>query len=252
VPDVDFLRRHGPKLIVALLLTFASGLVDIVGFLGVFRLFTAHLTGTTVHLGQELADQGWGQALGAAVIVAAFMGGSLFGRAVIEIGSRRLVRRVASITLAIESLVLLCVAVTSSLGVIGPYGSVALLAGAMGIQTATLTGVGPLTVHTTFVTGMMNKLAQLVSHILFRGHDLRRSKSPSGASRQDQRREIEMAFFLATVWVCYVAGAAFGTWSFSLWRLYALFVAIALLLLSLIVDRYRPLAIREEREQSER
>ena len=102
------------------------------------------------------------------------------------------------------------------------------------------------------VTGMMNKLAQLISHILFRGRDLRRSKSPSAARLQDQRCEIEMALFLAAIWVCYVGGAAFGTWSFSLWRLYALFVAIALLLLSLIVDRCHPLALREEREQSER
>jgi uncharacterized membrane protein YoaK (UPF0700 family) len=248
----DFLLRHGPKLIVALMLTFASGLVDIIGYLGVFHLFTAHLTGTTVHLGQKLVSHGWDEALGAAVIVAAFMGGSLLGRAAIEIGSRRRIQGIASVTLAIESIVLLCVALTSSAFLLGPYGGIALLAAAMGIQTATLTGVGPLTVHTTFVTGMMNKIAQLVSHILFRSYDLRNSQSPSAVSRQDQRRDIEMTVFLAAIWCCYVGGAAFGTWSFNIWRLDALFVAIALLILSLVVDRFWPLAIREEQEQSER
>jgi hypothetical protein len=29
----------------------------------------------------------------------------------------------------------------------------------MGTQTATLTRIGPLTIHTTFVTGMLNKFA---------------------------------------------------------------------------------------------
>jgi hypothetical protein len=46
---------------------------------------------------------------------------------------------------------------------IGLFWSLATLAAAMGIQTATLTGIGPLTAHTTFVTGMINKLAALES-----------------------------------------------------------------------------------------
>lgn len=58
-----------------------------------------------------------------------------------------------------------------------------LFAGAMGIQTATLTRIGPLTVHTTFVTGRRNKLAQLVTRWIFLEHDIH------GANAQGHLRE---------------------------------------------------------------
>lgn len=38
----------------AVLLTFVAGWVDIVGYLAVYHLFTANMTGTTVHLGHDL------------------------------------------------------------------------------------------------------------------------------------------------------------------------------------------------------
>ncbi len=247
-----FLQRHGPKLIVALLLAFGSGLVDIIGYLGVFHLFTAHLTGTTVQLGRSLVDHVWTDALAAAIIVIAFMCGSLAGRAAIEMGSRKHNRSIASATLATEMLLLLLVLPIAGSFVRKPYAGIALLAAAMGMQTATLTGVGPLTVHTTFVTEMMNKIAQLVSHIGFRAYDLRKPHSKTSAILRDQRRDMKMLLFLSGIWGFYVAGAILGTWSFNNWKLKALSIAIALLILCLAVDQWWPLSIEEEKEQSER
>jgi uncharacterized membrane protein YoaK (UPF0700 family) len=252
MPEANFVARHWPKMMVALVLTFASGLVDITGYLGVFHLFTAHLTGTTVQLGHSLVARHTVELLAAASIVSAFLVGSVLGRALIEIGSRKRIRRIASITFSIESGFLVTAILLPRTSITPSYTALALLAGAMGIQTATLTGIGPLTVHTTFVTGMLNKIAQLVSHILFRAHDFRKSRTLKNAERGKQRFEIEMTLFLAAIWCCYVAGAAFGTWSFAIWNLRALFVAIALLGLSLVVDEFCPLSIQEEREQSER
>jgi uncharacterized membrane protein YoaK (UPF0700 family) len=40
--SVHFTRRHA-KSIVALLLTFAAGNVDIVGYLAIYKIFTAHM-----------------------------------------------------------------------------------------------------------------------------------------------------------------------------------------------------------------
>lgn len=247
-----FLRHYGPKLILALILTFTSGVVDIVGYVGVFHLFTAHLTGATVQLGRGLISHSWTDVYVAAVIVAAFMGGSLFGRAAIEIGSRRNIRRISSVTLTIEALLLLCVALTSTAISLNAYQKIAILAAAMGLQTATLTGVGPLTVHTTFVTGMLNKIAQLVTHVLFRIYDREKSTSASHAFAADQQRDAQMAMFLGAVWCCYVAGATFGTWSFGLWGIRALSFAIVLLVFALVVDGFSPLSMEEEKEQSER
>lgn len=246
-----FFEKHRPKMVVALLLTFASGLADIVGYLGIFHLFTAHLTGTTVHLGRMAANREWKDAAPAVAVLAAFFVGSIFGRAVIQVGSRKRIRKIASITLAVEGALLVLVAERGAIFTLAPRWPIALLAAAMGIQTATLTGIGPLTVHTTFVTGMVNKTAQLVSRIMFRAYDLRRSKSPNAEGRREQKDEIEMTSFLFGVWLCYIAGAAAGTWSFALLGLRALFIVVALLATALITDQFRPLSVLEEIEQSE-
>jgi uncharacterized membrane protein YoaK (UPF0700 family) len=256
--EADAFERHGPKIVVALLLTFASGLVDIVGYLGVFQFFTAHVTGTTVHLGETLVERNSQEIFSAGAIVGAFVVGSIWGRVIIEAGSRLKVRKIATITLAIEAGLLLgltisalrSTAVQSSIAA-QPYWALAILAAAMGMQTATLTNIGPLTVHTTFVTGMINKLAQLLSHIAFHAYDARRKTLDAAALRQ-WREKRKQAAFLFTIWMFYVGGAAFGTWSFTLLGLRDLFVAVGLLVIAIITDRFAPLSLKEESEHSER
>jgi uncharacterized membrane protein YoaK (UPF0700 family) len=247
----NFFQENLPKTVIALLLTFAAGLVDIVGYLGVLHFFTAHLTGATVELGHGLANHNWVNVSAVAIIVASFFCGSVLGRILIEIGSRKRIRRIATVTLAIEAVMLAALAQVRPGFAIRPFWGLAMLAAAMGIQTATLTGIGPLTVHTTFVTGMINKLAQLVSHLMFRGYDLLHSKSRNAEAHRDQRRDRQQALFLSAVWLFYVGGAAIGTWAFSSLGLRTLFIAVGLLLISLATDQFFPLSIREEKEQSE-
>jgi uncharacterized membrane protein YoaK (UPF0700 family) len=122
----------------------------------------------------------------------------------------------------------------------------------MGMQTATLTGIGPLTVHTTFVTGMVNKLAQLVSRIVFRSYDFFTGHRDTPEAHTHQSAETQQAVFIFAIWVCYVAGAAGGTAAYMNWGVRALFVAIAALAIGIITDFFHPLSIEEEREQSER
>ena len=50
------------KAVVALSLAFAAGSVDIIGFISFGHVFTAHLTGTTVHLGEQLIRAEWWKA----------------------------------------------------------------------------------------------------------------------------------------------------------------------------------------------
>jgi uncharacterized membrane protein YoaK (UPF0700 family) len=249
---VDFVEQHWPKMSAALVLTFASGLVDITGYLGVFHFFTAHMTGTTVQLGHGLVARSWIDVSAAASIVGAFVAGSIFGRVLIEIGARHRIRRIASVTLLIEAFLLLAIIRFSLIDGVAPYSRLAMLAGAMGLQTATLTGIGPLTVHTTFVTGMLNKIAQLFSHIAFRGYDLHRGKSHDDRARRDQHRDIQMAVFLVAIWIFYVAGAAGGTWAFGVWGISSLLGAVASLAGVFVMDQFVPLSMREEKEQSER
>ncbi len=246
-------RRRRAKSVVALWLTFTAGFVDIVGFLAIYRLFTAHMTGTTVRIAEQFVHRNWHEAALASSIVAAFFLGSILGRILIEIGSRVGLRRIGSVTLAIEA-ALLAGSIRS--GTVAPspaaiYVELAMLASAMGLQTATLTGIGPLTIHTTFVTGMLNKLAQLVARILLTAYDLsRRSISSSGnehrRKRQDSSRE---ARFIFAIWVLYLAGAGCGTWAADQWQLRALYLPSSMLLGAIGIDQMWPLSIEEEREQ---
>jgi len=164
--------RSKSKIAVALLLTFAAGIVDIVGYINVYHLFVAHMTGTTVHMGNQLVTRHWTDAAIAATILFTFVAGSIIGRCVLELGSRLGIQSTATVILMLEAaLLLIFVRIAHMPG--GPLPSqppslriglqLDLLAAAMGIQTAVLTRIGPLTIHKTFVTGMLNKFAEAAS-----------------------------------------------------------------------------------------
>jgi len=246
------------KSAVALLLTFVAGAVDILGYLGIYHIFTAHLTGTTVHLGHDLMQRNWAAATMAGSVVAGFFGGSVAGRAAIEAGARIHFRRVASLNLAAEA-VLLAVFVPLS-GIPSSSATprmcwlLAILAVAMGLQTATLTRIGALTIHTTFVTGMMNKLAQLVSHILFHTYDLWQAENSQWRERYRELRHSSagQAWFVFSIWLLYFVGAIAGTAFYSAIQLNAMYVPAGLLVLTIATDQVKPLSLQEERDQGER
>ncbi|HZQ18028.1 MAG TPA: YoaK family protein [Terriglobales bacterium] len=245
----------------ALALSFAAGFVDIVGALTVYDLFTAHLTGTSVHLAERLMQRDWDAAIAAVVIVVAFFAASLVGRVLIEAAQRAGFTRISSITLALEAILLLAVVAVgmqTGLGghaekkaIPGVLAILALLAGAMGLQTASLTKIGPLTVHTTFVTGMINKLAQVTSLWLFDAFDLRRENSEGHRPVTHIHDHARKARFLFSLWILYLAGAAGGTLASGDLQLEALFVPCCILLVLIVVDQVRPLSIEEENEQAE-
>jgi hypothetical protein len=47
MPQVQHARHISTKSAIALLLTFAAGCVDIVGYLAIYQIFTANMTGAT-------------------------------------------------------------------------------------------------------------------------------------------------------------------------------------------------------------
>ena len=252
--------RIRAKSAVALLLTFTAGIVDIVGYILVYHVFVAHMTGTTVHLGNELVGGDWTEVAKAAVTIGSFVAGSIVGRIAIERGSRMHKRTVATITLLAEA-VLVVVFVwiegsapdlqrTQSLRTI--CGLLALLATAMGLQTATLTRIGPLTIHTTFVTGMLNKFAQAVSNWLFWVSDEWRKQQRLIAILQRSRGHAAFrnARFMVAIWLCYMGGAVAGTWMNSRWQTRALYLPVGILILAAIIDQIWPLSLEEEQEQA--
>jgi uncharacterized membrane protein YoaK (UPF0700 family) len=158
------------------------------------------------------------------------------------------------VTLAIEAVLIalvwpLSTALSNSAAL--PFLPLSMLAGAMGLQTATLTRVGPLTIHTTFVTGMVNRLAELIAGILFRHCDLQHA--PNSEKQVEHRRRLHddkhEAYFVATIWFLYAAGAAAGAALDRTWSLRALYVPCLLLVCAMAADQWQPISVEEEREQ---
>lgn len=253
-------QRLAAKSVVALLLTFAAGVVDIVGYMMIYHFFTANMTGNTVHLGNKIALNDLGDLSKAASILASFVVGSILGRIIIEAGARKRMRKVASVTLFLEGMLLvaviaLTVQVRSAADLQAAPGLVcgllAMLAGAMGFQAATLTRVGALTIHTTFVTGMLNKFAQSVSNWMFWAHDERRQGASLGSvlRRSGRQDSVRQARFVLGIWFFYLAGAIAGTYLNLHWYTRAFYLPVALVVISIAVDQFRPLSLEEEHEQ---
>lgn len=255
-------QNHLEKSAVAIVLTFAAGCVDIVGYLSAYHIFTAHMTGNTVHLGSSLLGRENREAGTAGLVLIAFVAGSLIGRVLIEIGARNRIRAIASWTLGIEAALLAIVAsqalggLRATTGVHYPRIALTFLAVGMGLQTATITRVGALTVHTTFVTGMINKFSQLVSQALFDSYDIGAGRSAPGAEVEHRLQHrcdtVRKASFIFSIWCAYVAGAVAGTGLDSKWQVRSLFVPVALLCVAIIADQVRPLSVEEEKDQFER
>jgi uncharacterized membrane protein YoaK (UPF0700 family) len=245
----------------ALTLTFVAGFVDVVGYLSAYHAFAANMTGNTVHLGQALITGERSVTLLMLGTVTAFLCGSIAGRTVMEAAWRFRLRTVASITLALEAgLILIFLmwtghappAVKGAQDFSGQAWLLLLLAGAMGLQTATITRIGSLTIHTTFVTGMLNKLAQLSSHLLFNLYERAKSSYQARTPGIKGGTHARQAAFVASIWLLYVCGPGGGTWGYFRWGAKALCAPVTLLIISIGLDQVHPLSIEEERDQAER
>jgi uncharacterized membrane protein YoaK (UPF0700 family) len=107
-------------------------------------------------------------------------------------------------------------------------------------------------VHTTFVTGMLNKFAQATSEWLFWVHDRWREESSLRSLWQEGRQHTAFrnANFVFSIWLAYMTGAVAGTWMNARWSLQGMYIPVAILFLSIIVDQFRPLSIEEEQDQT--
>ncbi len=242
----DFLARHKLKIAVALGLTFGAGVVDAADYLGIYHLFAAQLSGTMVHFGLGVVTGPAGDVIAAGAIAAAWFLGGVFSRLIVRVGCELRFRNVAAAALAVEGGVIAAVAISTLFGAKQAYIDLALLAFAMGMQNGTLAQVGPLTVHTTFITGMINKLAQLAARMLFRSYNFFRGRDDTEESRAEHSAESQHAIFMLSIWMCYVLGAIGGAASYLQWGMRALFVAVGVIGTGIVADVFAPLSVEEE------
>lgn len=161
------------KLTAALVLTFSAGFVDAVGWISLYRVFTAQMSGNVVLVAVHLAagenERAWLQldAIGMFVL------GLVLTGVVIELGMRRKAVRIFTAALAIELLLLVGFAVLVSHygrlpGTQGPhpaaaiYFMVGIVALAMGTQNTSLRMAGIISMFTTHITGALTSLSEEV------------------------------------------------------------------------------------------
>jgi uncharacterized membrane protein YoaK (UPF0700 family) len=166
--DSEALRRAAlsiqhPLARALIVLTFTTGLIDAVSYLGLGRVFSANMTGNIVLLGFGIAGAGGLPVLGPLVSLGAFaVGAGVGGMLARQLGDHH-TQHIAR-TLAIEVLLLaLAALVTAVLNVrpnhLSGYLLIALMALAMGVRNATVRRIGVPDLTTTVLTLTITGLA---------------------------------------------------------------------------------------------
>jgi uncharacterized membrane protein YoaK (UPF0700 family) len=160
---------------VLLVLTFTTGLVDAVSYLGLGRVFTANMTGNVVLLGFGVAGSPGLPVIAPTISLVAFILGSIAGGGLAaRVGDRSvnhlgwaLAGEVAFIALA--ALVAAVGAVTVGGGI--SYLLIALLGFAMGVRNATVRRIGIPDLTTTVLTMTVTAFASDISRGGWSGED---------------------------------------------------------------------------------
>jgi uncharacterized membrane protein YoaK (UPF0700 family) len=165
--DLDVLRqgarsvRH-PLTRALLALTFTTGLVDAVSYLGLGRVFTANMTGNVVLLGFGITGSGGLPVVAPIISLVAFLAGAVVGGI---LAKRLLVRHPEHLgaALGVEASLLVTAAIIAAAISIherafSSYVLIALLALAMGVRNATVRKIGVPDLTTTVLTGTLTAL----------------------------------------------------------------------------------------------
>ncbi|CAB4722633.1 unannotated protein [freshwater metagenome] len=146
-----------------LVLTFTTGIVDAVGYLGLDRVFTGNMTGNVVILGMAVVGADDLPILGPLLALAGFMGGAAIGGRVLKRAAGAWTRLT---TVLFAVVALLTLALAALLFAVGDHPERAvgitvttLLGAAMGVQAATARFIAVKDVTTVVVTSTITGLA---------------------------------------------------------------------------------------------
>lgn len=197
-----------------LILSWISGCLDALGFLGLGRVFTANMTGNTVILGIAIAQGDVASLLRSFTAITGFSLGILFGTLLVRRNyerNRGLWTAQITRALGVEGCLLLLFALGWSLllRLVSPGSLIAnLLIGlsalAMGQQSAIIFCLGIPGISTTYISGTITTLLANLSRRLSRSiHD----EPPVTPEIEHQRPER-----MATLWITYIVAATVGSY----------------------------------------
>lgn len=236
----------------AVLLAAVAGFVDGAGYLTLYHMFTAHMSGNSIATGVHLGGEDWGAAFHRAFPIPVFVAGVALGAALGEAFLRRGFRSAFALGLGLEAALLLAFMAGGDVDRTGheirrhPAGTFYLLAAlpalAMGVQNAMLRRVGNATVRTTYISGMLTNMAEEAVQFLYWFHDHARGERgrPLGLLLRLAPRQptFHRALLRLAIWTAYVGGAVLAAWLMPRWGLACLALPVgclaALILLNLI------------------
>lgn len=238
-------------------LTAVAGFVDAVGYLTLYKIYAANMSGNTVALAIESAQHHWRQAFVHACPILAFFPGLIAGAILVQLCKRSGMRATLMPSMLVETALLISfmlIAAKSSpasRGATPGPGSLALLAIAviafsMGLQNGALRQIGGLSSIHTYVTGTLLATAEGITDFLFWiNGQVRKSPRPRLRSilpLSMHNRSLRTAAFAGLLWTVYLAAAVVG--ALIRMRCGTLAVAVPCVVLTIIalIDYFVPLS----------
>jgi uncharacterized membrane protein YoaK (UPF0700 family) len=181
-------------------LAFVGGYADASSYL-IARTFTGHLTGNCVLAAVSAASKDWYLTLDRLLAVIVFLAGILFSLILNRFVPVRLRQYSLAIAMFIEALLILSASLLSSNGANAELFIVCMCL-ALGIQNGALDKTKGISVHSTYMTGMVTTLMQKSFGRLFSRRSLKEDFSKNSA-----RLTIQV---LAPMWISFICGALAG------------------------------------------
>jgi uncharacterized membrane protein YoaK (UPF0700 family) len=246
--------RIGEKAWLALMLALTAGCVDAVGYMVLWNVFTAHMSGNSVSAAVHTGEGKSAEAFHRGFPIPFFVLGVALGAMLSEALARSGRRRIFAVAVGLEAtLLLLFLLWGGSLLSDGKvpieppwrfYLLVALPTVAIGMQNASLRRVGNATVRTTYISGMLCNFAeQSVQYVFWlRDHGSEHRGRLGHLLRLSTAQPSFMHLCLqGGIVIAFVAGALFGVWATLRWGLYSLMGPIACLGVIAVWDIVKPI-----------
>lgn len=245
----------GQKATVALLVTWVAGLVDTLGFLMISEILTGNMTGNTLRVAVASAELDWNTAAHRFWPVLMFVAGLIISACIHEAGARLGILQTSGIVFFLEAVLLAGVIALFPSGhfqvasIFSPvfYPAVAMLAIGMGLQNATVTRVGALSIRTTHTTGTLSEFAEGFSQFLFWMFD-RQRKGKDVFPLAKKTKPFRETVMMAGLWIAFFAGGICAAFAGKRYGALALLPGIAILLLLAGIDMVRPIASSQEHQ----
>jgi uncharacterized membrane protein YoaK (UPF0700 family) len=232
---------------IVLVLAFAAGFVDAVGYIVLFQIFTAHMSGNTVAMCVQFSQHNWVELLRRGFPIPMFLLGTALGTFLNLVLPRFGLQWTFSLIFTLEVLLLLSFILLGQSAYIAGhehfefnvryYVLLTLLPIAMGLQNSTIRHIGGSTVHTTYVSGLLTSLTIEIVGYFFRNSGRARGQLASSSTDETSLNRIAL---MSGVYAAYLTGAVLGGFAETLWALVSLLMPVCCLCVVIFFDLSHP------------